>query len=120
MDFGQQRAAVTGAEAGIGKACTWALGQARPASAIAAGMIPTALTRSARDDQAERVREQAAIPWSRAGRAKEVAELVLYPRSPATCPPGCPPGWPEARRATSTAVTVGGGLAEAVLLGAGA
>jgi glucose 1-dehydrogenase len=116
MDFGQQQATVTGAEAGIGKAWTRALGQARPASALAARMIPTAMTQPARDDQAERVREQAAIPWGRAGRAKEVAVLVLCLGSPTACPPA----WPPACYATRTAVTVGRVLSHAVAPRAGA
>ena len=52
-------------------------------NAVAPGMILTPMNQSALDDPAELARKEAAIPWGRAGRPEEVAELVLYLLSPA-------------------------------------
>jgi glucose 1-dehydrogenase len=52
-------------------------------NAVAPGMILTPMNQSALDDPAELRRKQAAIPWGRAGRPEEVADLVLYLLSPA-------------------------------------
>lgn len=42
------------------------------------GMILTAMNQSALDHPDELRRKEAAIPWGRAGRAEEVADLVLF------------------------------------------
>ncbi len=52
-------------------------------NAVAPGMILTPMNQSALDHPAELARRAAAIPWGRAGRADEVADLVLYLLSPA-------------------------------------
>jgi glucose 1-dehydrogenase len=50
---------------------------------IAPGMILTPMNQSAKDDPDELRRREKAIPWGRAGRAEEVAELVAFLLSPA-------------------------------------
>ncbi|SLK07320.1 SDR family NAD(P)-dependent oxidoreductase [Novosphingobium mathurense] len=45
---------------------------------VAPGMILTPMNQSALDDPKERARRARAIPWGRAGRPEEVAELVGY------------------------------------------
>lgn len=45
---------------------------------VAPGMILTPMNQSALDDPDELTRKEAAIPWGRAGRPEEVAELVLF------------------------------------------
>ncbi|MCW1430232.1 SDR family NAD(P)-dependent oxidoreductase [Novosphingobium sp. JCM 18896] len=52
-------------------------------NAVAPGMILTPMNQSALDDPDELARKSAAIPWGRAGRPEEVADLVLYLLSPA-------------------------------------
>jgi len=52
-------------------------------NAVAPGMILTPMNQSALDHPAELARKAAAIPWGRAGRAEEVADLVLYLLTPA-------------------------------------
>lgn len=65
---------------------------------VAPGMILTPMNQSALDDPVERARKEAAIPWRRAGRAEEVADLVAYLLSPA------------ADYITGTTVTIDGAL----------
>lgn len=45
---------------------------------VAPGMILTPMNQSALDHPDELARKEAAIPWGRAGRPEEVAELVLF------------------------------------------
>lgn len=45
---------------------------------VAPGMILTPMNQSALDHPDELVRKEAAIPWGRAGRPEEVADLVLF------------------------------------------
>lgn len=45
---------------------------------VAPGMILTPMNQSALDHPKELARKEAAIPWGRAGRPEEVAELVLF------------------------------------------
>jgi len=73
---------------------------------VAPGMILTPMNQSALDDPAERARKEAAIPWGRAGRAEEVADLVAYLLSPA------------ADYITGTTITIDGALSLTVAQGA--
>jgi glucose 1-dehydrogenase len=75
-------------------------------NAVAPGMILTPMNQSALNDPAELARKEAAIPWGRAGRPEEVADLVLYLLSPA------------ADYITGTTVTIDGALSLTVALGA--
>lgn len=75
-------------------------------NAVAPGMILTAMNQAAMDDAGELARAEAAIPVKRAGRAEEVARLVVYLASP------------DAAYITGTTVTIDGGLS--LLLGQGA
>ena len=75
-------------------------------NAVAPGMILTPMNKSALDDPAELARKAAAIPWGRAGRPEEVADLVLYLLSPA------------ADYITGTTVVIDGALSLTVAQGA--
>jgi glucose 1-dehydrogenase len=75
-------------------------------NAIAPGMILTPMNQSAIDDPGELAKKAAAIPWGRAGRPDEVADLALYLLSPA------------ADYITGTTVTIDGALSLTVALGA--
>jgi glucose 1-dehydrogenase len=50
---------------------------------IAPGMILTPMNQEALDDPDARRKQTAAIPWKRAGRPEEVAQLAVYLASPA-------------------------------------
>ena len=73
---------------------------------IAPGMILTPMNQSAIDHPEELARKQAAIPWGRAGRPEEVADLAVYLLSPV------------ADYITGTTVVIDGALSLTVALGA--
>lgn len=73
---------------------------------IAPGMILTPMNQSAIDHPAELADKEAAIPWGRAGRPEEVAEVVAFLLSDA------------AGYITGTTVTIDGGLSLTVAQGA--
>lgn len=75
-------------------------------NAVAPGMILTPMNQSALDDPAELARKAAAIPWGRAGRPEEVADLVCYLLSQG------------ADYITGTTVVIDGALSLTVALGA--
>lgn len=73
---------------------------------IAPGMIMTAMNQDALDDPELLRRREAAIPWGRAGRPEEVADLAVFLLSPA------------ADYITGTTVTIDGALSLTVAQGA--
>lgn len=75
-------------------------------NAVAPGMILTAMNQSAIDNPNELAAKEVAIPWGRAGRAEEVAALILFLLSP------------EAEYITGATVTIDGALSLTVALGA--
>ena len=75
-------------------------------NAVAPGMILTPMNQSALDDPAQLAQREKAIPWGRAGRPEEVADLVAYLLSDA------------ADYITGTTVTIDGALSLTVALGA--
>lgn len=73
---------------------------------VAPGMILTPMNERAIDDAAYRAKLEANIPWGRAGRPEEVADLVVYLLSPA------------ADYISGTTVTIDGALSLTVAQGA--
>lgn len=73
---------------------------------IAPGMILTPMNQSAIDNPEELRAKEAAIPWGRAGRPEEVADLAVYLLSPV------------ADYITGTTVTIDGALSLTVAMGA--
>ena len=73
---------------------------------VAPGMILTPMNQSSIDDPEELRRRQNYIPWGRAGKAEEVAELVAFLLSPA------------ADYITGSSVVIDGGLSLTIAQGA--
>ena len=75
-------------------------------NSIAPGMILTSMNQSAIDDPEELRRKECCIPWGRAGKPEEVAELLAFLLSPA------------ADYITGTSVVIDGGLSLTIAQGA--
>jgi glucose 1-dehydrogenase len=75
-------------------------------NSVAPGMILTPMNQSAIDDPEERRRQERCIPWGRAGKSEEVAELVAFLLSPA------------ADYITGASVVIDGGLSLTIAQGA--
>lgn len=73
---------------------------------VAPGMILTPMNQSAIDDPEELRRKENCIPWGRAGKPEEVAELVAYLLSPA------------ADYITGASIVIDGGLSLTIAQGA--
>ena len=75
-------------------------------NSVAPGMILTPMNQSAIDNPGEMRRREQAIPWGRAGRTEEVADLVAYLLSP------------SADYITGASIVIDGGLSLTIAEGA--